>query len=442
MSNLSAALPVDGKMLHILWCDNANLIRGKALRVDALRDSDTDPPFVTISEAAQAVPVINDAPVPDTGLGPIGTVDLTADLSSLVPLPYTRGHWSVMGDMVKEGEPWAYCPRSFLKRMTAKAREVGLEIRGAFENEFYLLKDRDTLEPSDNTNFATALAMNINEAVIDEILSTLAEQGLTVEQYYPESGPGQQEITVRYDTALRACDQQIVFRETVRAIARKHSLTASFCPKVFADSSGSGCHFHLSLWHDDVNVLSDRSETYGLSPLARSFIAGILSHLPALMALTTPTVNSHRRIQPFGWSGAFRCCGVENKEAAVRAILDRDHRVRHIELKTIDASSNPYLALGAVIAAGLDGVEQELPLSKPMQVDPGRLTHREREAADIRSLPSKLHEALMHLKRDAVIRDSLGTELAQAYLGVKKAENEALEALTLEKELQLLLERY
>ncbi|MGZ4934000.1 MAG: glutamine synthetase family protein [Halobacteriota archaeon] len=444
MPNLSGALPADAAMLRILWCDNANLIRGKALRVDSLRDwhCNENPPFVSISEAAQAVPVMNDVPVSATGLGPIGTVDLTADLSSLVPLPYTRGHWGVMADMIKEGEPWTCCPRSFLKRMTAKAREAGLEIRGAFENEFYLLKDSDTLEPSDNTNFAAALAMNINETVIDEIISTLTEQGLTVEQYYPESGPGQQEITVRYDTALRACDQQIVFRETVRAIARNYGLTVSFLPKVFADSSGSGCHFHLSLWHDDVNVLSDSNDIYGLSRLARHFIAGVLSHLPALMALTAPTVNSYRRIQPFGWSGAFQCWGVENKEAAVRAILDRDHRVRHVELKTIDASSNPYLALGAIIAAGLDGVEQELPLSKPVQVDPGRLTQQEREAADIHPLPLELQEALAYLERDAVIIDSLGTGLARAYLGVKKAENEALEALTLDKELRLLLEKY
>ncbi len=442
MARPSSILPTDATMLRILWCDNANLIRGKALYADSLRSSNADPPFVNISEAAQAVPVMNDAPVSNTGLGPVGTINLTADLSSLVPLPYTRGHWSVMGDMMKEGEPWACCPRTFLKRMIAMAHEAGLEIKGAFENEFYLLKDSGALEPSDNTNFAAALAMNINETVIDEIIRTLTNQSLTVEQYYPESGPGQQEITVRYQSALRACDQQIVFRETARAIARRYGLAASFLPKVFADSSGSGCHLHLSVWHDDVNVLSDRAATCELSPLARHFIAGILSHLPALMALTTPTVNSYRRIQPFGWSGAFQCWGIENKEAAIRAILDRDHRIRHVELKTVDASSNPYLALGAIIAAGLDGIEQELHLSEPVQTDPGKLSQRAREAADIPPLPSTLQEALAHLERDATIIDSLGTKLSRAYLGVKKAENEALKALTLDKELQLLLEKY
>ncbi len=442
MSSPSVVLPTDAAMLRILWCDNANLIRGKALHRRAFSDADLAPPFVNISEAMQALPVTNDVPVSATGLGPIGTINLTADLSSLTPLPYTRGHWSVMGDMIKNGQPWACCPRSFLKRMVAKARDVGLEIRGAFENEFYLLHDGEALEPSDNTNFAAALAMNINEMVIDDIISTLVEQNVLVEQYYPESGPGQQEITVRFDTALRACDQQIVFRETTRALARNHGLVASFLPKIFADSTGSGCHFHLSLWQNNVNILSDRDEAYGLSRLARHFIAGILCHLPALMALTTPTVNSYRRIQPSLWSGAFKCWGIENKEAAVRAILDPDHRIRHVELKTVDATSNPYLALGAVIAAGLDGVERELSLSKPVQADPGQLTQREREAAGIQPLPSKLHDALACLERNVVIIDSLGMELARAYLGVKKAENEALEALTLEGERQLLLERY
>ncbi|MGZ4901665.1 MAG: glutamine synthetase family protein [Halobacteriota archaeon] len=442
MSNSTAVLPADAAMLRILWCDNANLIRGKAVRVDTLPALDEAPPFVTISEAMQALPVMKDAPVLSTGLGPIGAVNLTADLSSLVPLPYTRGHWSVMGDMIKQGEPWACCPRTFLKRMVAQAREAGLEIHAAFENEFYLLKDLETLEPSDHTNFAAVLAMNINEAVMDDFIDTLIEQGVMVEQYYPESGPGQQEVTVRYKTALRACDQQIVFRETARAIARNHGLIASFLPKVFADSTGNGCHLHLSVRRDDVNILPDRHATHGLSSLARHFIAGILNHLPALMAITTPTVNSFRRIQPSGWSGAFQCWGVENKEAAVRAILDRDDQIRHVELKTIDATSNPYLALGAVIAAGLDGIRQELELDKPVQVDPGQLSQREREAAGIEPLPTQLQDALTHLKRDGVVIASLGKELARAYLGVKKAESEALKSLKLDQERELLLEKY
>ncbi len=429
-------------MLRILWCDNANLIRGKALRVDPSQRSHTPPPFVSITEAAQAFPVTRDAPVAATGLGPVGSVILLADLSSLVPLPYTSGHWSVMGDMLKEGKPWSCCPRSFLKRMTATARQAGLEIQAAFENEFYLLKDYQTRESTDATSFASALAMNINEPVIDDIVRALTQQGLTVEQYYPESGPGQQEITVRHDTALRACDQQIVFRETVRAIARKHGLVASFLPKVYTDSTGSGCHLHLSLWHDGEDALSDHTGMYGLSSLARCFIAGLLRHLPALMALTTPTVNSYRRIQPFGWSGAFQCWGVENKEAAVRAIRDADNDIRHVEFKVIDASSNPYLALGVIIAAGLDGVEQELSLNKPVQVDPGRLTAREREAANIHSLPSNLQEALACLEGDAVILDALGEDLVRSYIGVKQAEREALEGLTLDSELELLLEKY
>ena len=442
MSNPSAVLPVDAAMLRILWCDNANLIRGKAVRVDTLPASDDDPPFVTISEAMQALPVMKDAPVLSTGLGPIGAIDLAADLSSLVRLPYTRGHWSAMGDMTKRGEPWACCPRAFLKRMVAQAQEAGLEIHAAFENEFYLLNGLNTLEPSDHTNFAAALAMNINEAMIDDFIDTLGEQGVTVEQYYPESGPGQQEVTVRYNTALRACDQQVIFRETARAIARSHGLIASFLPKVFADSTGNGCHLHLSLWRDDVNILPDRQATHGLSSAARHFIAGILHHLPALMAITTPTVNSYRRIEPSGWSGAFQCWGVENKEAAVRAILDRGHKIRHFELKTIDATSNPYLALGAVIAAGLDGIRRELELDKPVQVDPGQLSNQDREALGIEPLPTQLQDALTHLKRDGAIIASLGKELARAYLGVKKAENEALEAMTLDQERELLLEKY
>jgi glutamine synthetase len=348
-----------------------------------------------------------------------------------------------MGDMLKDGAPWACCPRSFLKRMIARAEEMRLVVKGAFENEFYLLKSvPGQIEPVDNTTFASTHAMDISADVITDIIQSLTAQGITVEQYYPESGPGQHEITVRYASALQACDRQITFRETVRAVALKHSLRASFLPKIFPDRSGSGCHLHLSLWQNSTNILSDEGGTYGLSNRARQFLAGIVSHLPALMALTTPIPNSYKRIQPSTWSGAFRCWGFDNREVAVRVVVDRDKGIRHFELKTVDASSNPYLALGAIIAAGLDGIERCLELSEPIQLDPSSLSTSEREKLNVSPLPSSASDALGFLESDQVILAALGKELARAYVGVKKAELAALESLTLEQEVELLLEKY
>jgi glutamine synthetase len=349
-----------------------------------------------------------------------------------------------MGDMVKDGYPWNLCPRNFLKTMIAEAKREGLQVIAAFENEFYLLRQTpDGVVPADETVFASTLAMDIHQPVIDEIVEALVEQGMPVEQYYPESGPGQQEISVLYTNALAAADQQIAFRETVRAIALQHNLKASFLPKIFADKAGSGCHLHLSLWQDGQNLLPNLERDGELSEVARRFMAGILHHLPALMALTTPSTNSYRRIRPHHWSGAFRCWGIDNREAALRVPTNPEEpSPTHFEFKTVDASANPYLALGAVIAAGLDGVRHCFELGEPVSVDPGHMTELERIAHGIDLLPTNLGQSIEHLSSDTVLLDALGPELAQAYLAVRKAEWEAMKDLELEAEVKLLLERY
>jgi glutamine synthetase len=430
------------RFVRILWCDNANIIRGKAVHRGTL--SEYLQHGVGISAAQQAIPVMYDAPAAGSGLGPVGEVRLVPDWSTLTPLPYAPRHARVMGDMVKDGSPWALCPRNFLKRMVTDAQREGLDVIAAFENEFYLLKQTaEGVVPADETVFASTLAMDLHHLVIDEIAEALVEQGMPVEQYYPESGPGQQEISILYTNALAAADQQIAFRETVRAIAGQNHLTASFLPKIFADKAGSGCHLHLSLWHEGQNLMPNLDAVGELSDVARRFIAGILHHLPALMALTTPSTNSYRRIRPHHWSGAFRCWGMDNREAAVRVPTHpADASPTQLELKTIDASANPYLALGAVIAAGLDGVRHCFELGEPVAIDPGYMTEADRSSCNIDALPINLEQSIEQLSNNEVLLDALGTELAQAYLAVRQAEWEAMNNLKLEDEVKLLLERY
>ncbi|NEQ81685.1 MAG: glutamine synthetase, partial [Moorea sp. SIO2I5] len=379
-----------------------------------------------------------------SGLGPIGEIRLVPDWETLTPLPYAPGHARVFGDMVNNGSPWPYCPRNFLKRMVAEAESEGLQVVAAYENEFYLLQPTpEGILPVDNSVFASTLAMDQHQQVIDHIAEALVEQGMPVEQYYPESGPGQQEISILYTQALPAADQQIAFRETVKAIAFQHHLVASFLPKILPDQAGNGCHLHLSLWRDGKNLLLNPEGDGGLSQVACQFIAGILQHLPALMALTTPSTNSYRRIRPHCWSGAFRCWGIDNREAAVRVPSNPDgESPTNFELKTVDASSNPYLALGAVMAAGLDGIRNSLELGEAVAVDPGHLTELERSERGIELLPTTLGEAIGNLSGDQVLLDALGVELAQAYLAVRKAEWEAMKDFELEEEVELLLERY
>ncbi len=439
LQNLDAA---GIRFVRILWCDNANIIRGKAVHRGALSEYFTH--GVGISTAQQAIPVMLDAPAPGSGLGPVGEVRLVPDWKTLTPLPYAPGHARVLGDMVKDGRPWNFCPRHFLKTMVASAKQEGLEVIAAFENEFYFLRQTaNGVVPADDTVYASSFGMDLHQAVIDEIAEALIEQGMPVEQYYSESGPGQQEISILYTTALTAADQQIAFRETVRAIAFQHNLKVSFLPKIFADKAGSGCHLHLSLWQEGENLIPNPEAKGELSQVARRFIAGILHHLPALMALTTPSTNSYRRIRPHHWSGAFRCWGMDNREAAVRVPTHPEEpSPTHFELKTVDASANPYLALGAVIAAGLDGVRHCFELGESVAVDPGYMTEAERSLYGIDLLPINLGKAIEYLSSDNVLLDALGSDLARAYLAVRKAEWEAMKDLELEAEVKLLLERY
>jgi glutamine synthetase len=340
------------KFARILWCDNANVIRAKA--VHGKRLSAYLKHGVGISAAQQALPVMFDAPASGSGLGPVGEIRLVPDPQTLTMLPYAPGHAQFMGDMIVDGSPWSCCPRHFLKRMIAEAAAMDLAIMAAFENEFYLLRPAtDRIVPADRTVFASTLSMDLQREAIEAIVDALSPQGVIVEQYYPESGPGQQELSIGYMHALGAADQQIIFRQTVHAVAAQHDRRASFAPKLFADHAGSGCHLHLSLWRNGENLVPDADHPGRLSSLSRKFLAGILAHLPALMALTTPSVNSYRRIRPHCWSGAYRCWGFDNREAAIRVpTFPEPPSPTHFELKTIDASANPYLALGDVIAAG------------------------------------------------------------------------------------------
>ncbi|MBN3959225.1 glutamine synthetase family protein [Nostoc sp. NMS8] len=430
------------RFVRILWCDNANIIRGKAVHVDML--SHYFDYGVGISAGQQGVPVMYDAVIPETGLGPVGEIRLVPDWFSFTPLPYAPSHARVMGNMVLNRSPWALCPRNFLIRMIEAARREGLEIKAAFENEFYLLRQTsEGIIPVDSTVFASTQAMDIHQEVIDEIVEALIAQKIPVEQYYPESGPGQQEISMRYTDALRAADWQISFRETVRAIAHHHNLTASFLPKIFPDAAGSGCHIHLSLWRNGQNILPDPQDICGVSQIGQAFIAGILDHLPTLMTLTTPSTNSYRRIRPHSWSGAFRCWGLDNREAAVRVPSNPGFNgSSHFELKTVDASANPYLALGAVIAAGLDGVQRSLKPGNPVAQDPGYLPIEERYANGIDLLPQSLGEALDCLKQNNILLNALNPDLSQAFLAVRQAEWSAMKDWELEAEVKLLLEKY
>ncbi len=423
--------------MRFLWCDNANILRAKVVPIDFLRDAYTR--GVGISYAQQAVPAMRDAFVADSGLGPVGEARLIGDWTSLVHLPYAPGHARVIGDMMVGGQPWSHCPRAFLRRMVERAESFGLSLQVALENEFYLLKPgQGRPEPLDDTLFCAVHGLNQTGDLFTQFVEALEDQWCRVVQFHPESGGGQLEISVLHTDPIAAADRQVTFRETIHAVAHRNDLMATFLPKPFPDRAGSGCHIHLSLWKGDRNITDPKTES---DTTSQHFMAGILEHLPELMALTTPTRNSYARLGPHLWSGAYSCWGYDNREAAVR-LPSSPLGVSHFELKTHDASANPYLALGGIIALGLQGVENKTALGKPVAQDPGLFTDEERQELGIERLPSELKHALAALERSEVLKEAMGEDLHRSYLSVKREELNSVLELSPEEEVDLLLRRY
>lgn len=279
------------------------------------------------------------------------------------------------------------------------------------------------LAPADDTVFCATGSMNLHRAFINNLTNALIAQGIEVEGYYPESGPGQQEVNIRYAEAARAADRQIVFRETARGVAMQHGLIASFLPKILEDRAGSGCHLNFSLWRHNQNISGDPQQASGISPEAGAFISGVLDHLPALAALTIPSKTSYRRIRPHFWAGAFRAWGHQNREAAVRVCKNKaGTEANRFELKTVDATANPYVALGAFIAAGLDGLRRNLTLPEEVDLDPGLIPEDQRKAKGIDLLPQSLGQALDALGKDNVLLEAIGERLAVSYQAVRRYE--------------------
>lgn len=414
------------QLVRFLYCDNGGVIRGKSTHVGQLARRMQS--GIGLVKGMQSFTSL-DSLAPDATYGPVGEIRLIPDPETFVVLPYAPRSAQMVVNMIElDHSPWALDPRSFLQRMIGRATGAGLTFDAAFENEFYLaLKTEDGYRPVDRSLCFSAIGMESTEEVIQDIVAALTDQGLTVELSHPELGWGQQELSIRHAPALRAADDQITYRQTVRAVAGHHGLIASLAPKPFADQAGSGAHLHWSIWDRDhkANRLVDAKGKDGLSPLARNAIAGVLTHLPGLLGLTTPSVNSFRRLQPHYWSSAYTVWGIENREAAVRVpsrYWDDEAGSTNLELKPSDASANPYIALGGVIAAALDGIERGLDPGDPVNVDPGNLTEAERAERGIRRFPGSASEALDELEQDAVLMNALGEGLGVEYLKVRRAE--------------------
>jgi glutamine synthetase len=415
------------KLVRCLYTDNGGIIRGKATHISGLRDRIEAGIGLTL--AMQAMNML-DQLAPVEGMGPVGEVRLTPDPSTFRLLPYAEKSAAMTTDMIKlDGQPWEACPRSFLKRQIKAAADMGLSLQMAVELEWSMAQQMTdgSFQPVDEALCFSTTAMTISHKVSLAIVEALEAQNIPVELYYPELGHGQQELSIHHADPLAAADNHIFTRETIRNVAYQHGMVASLAPKPFLDQAGNGGHIHFSLWDNNAqrNLMYDSSGPYSMSPLGLSFIAGILDHLPGLLALTCACYNSYHRLQPHFWSSAYTAWGPDNREGAVRVASrykGNEEGTANAELKAADLSANPYLAFGALIAAGLDGVRRNLDPGEPVLIDPGNFSESERTKRGIRRFPTTLNETVDALEKDAVLTNALGPLLATSYIAVKRLE--------------------
>lgn len=424
------------ELIRFLWVDHNGIVRGKAVTRRFLESRMES--GIGLAKSRQAASLM-DVGQPVPGFDAVGEVRLVPDPDTFIVLPHAPGSAAMLCDLVQlDGTPWEACPRTFLKSALAAAGD--LQVVASFEPEFTLCDTRpesgslSVLDDSlcfDNAGFDAA-----NDFAVG-LTRALQGQGIEVEMYHPEFGAGQHEMTLRHGPALAAADLSVWHKVITRGLASTMGLWATFAPVPAPGFRGNGNHLHLSMWQDrpggagPVNVFADASDALGLSERAYHFIGGVLHHLPGLLALTCAGVNSYERLQPGMWSGAHACYGQDNREAAVRVpsrLRGSTAASTNIELKASDSTANPYLALGAVVHAGLDGIARRLDPGPQLAEDPNGLTDAQRDALGL-ALPRSLEEAVQALSRDEFLMDVLGPLRRRLYPAIKEADIRVMKEL-------------
>ena len=343
-----------------------------------------------------------------------------------------------------DGTPFEGDPRRVLRAQVERAQALGLEMYVGTEPEFFLFErgpnGAATTVTHDRAGYFDLAPIDRGERIRREIASRLVEMGFEIEASHHEVAPGQHEIDFRYAPALETADRIATFKFVVKRIALEHGLLASFLPKPIAGVSGSGMHCHLSLFKDGQNVFDDPSGEHGLSTTAHQFVAGLLDHAEGMTAITNPLVNSYKRLVPGFEAPVNIAWSTSNRSALVRIPAKRGPSTR-AELRMPDPSCNPYLALAAMLAAGLDGIERQLEPPPAIQRNIFRMTVREKRHHRVKELPADLREAVDELAKDEVIAAALGEHVMEHYVTAKRAEwreySSAVHAWELERYLDL-----
>ena len=431
------------RALVVSYHDNASISRAKVLPARALDAAASH--GITISNSVGFLFSVDDHLNETAALDPIvGDLRGIPDLSATAMLdPATGLAWAPADLHALDGSLHPTCTRSALRRVVADATSAGFEFRVGFELEFTLFRDAvagaggtagpgTAVEPllaAGGPGYSTRAVLDV-EAFMLDTLSALDVAGVPVAQFHPEFGDGQYELAFAPRDPLRAVDDLALARIVILRTAAAQGLRVSFAPVPLVGSATNGCHVHLSATHDGTALLADPDATLGFTSTGGQLIAGILDRLEEGVALLGGSVLSFVRLSPHSWAGADICWGAANREAAIRFVSGQvadaalQARQANIEVKPVDAAANPYLAVAAILASAVDGVQRRVKLPDPVEIDPSRLSDEERAHRGIRRLPADLATALDLLDGSEFFRGVFGDVLLDAYLAVRRHEAE------------------
>jgi glutamine synthetase len=421
------------ELVELSFVDNAGITRVKAVPLGRLASVaahgvGASPCFETFGS--------DDVMVAGRYLGgPDGDLRLVPDLDRAVALAGVPGWgWAPADKFTQDGARFVACQRGFVARQVAAAAAQGLTLRMAFEHEWILGRaDAEGFVPAFSGPAYGQIRLEQVADYARELVADLQAQGLAVDQFHPEYSISQVELSVAAADPVAAADDAVLVRHTIRSRSLRHGWRATFAPSVDPDGAGSGAHLHLSVHDAEGNAMSGGGGAAGMRPAGEAFVAGVLRELPALVAVGAGHPVSFLRLQPSRWAGIWQCWGVETRETAIRMITGvagTETWAANAELKCFDATANPYLVVGAVIAAGLAGVADELRLPPPAIGDPAALDPIAQASAGIHRLPVSSLEAAEALAESRVLAAALGPELRDAILTVRRAEAERCAGLT------------
>ncbi len=324
-----------------------------------------------------------------------------------------------------DGTPFAGDPRHVLKRTVQEAAEMGYQMDVGPECEFFLFHTDDEGNPTTITHekagYFDVGPLDLGENARRDMILTLEDMGFVVEASHHEDAPAQHEIDFHYDEALKTADDIMTFKLAVKTIAKRHGLYASFMPKPKTGVNGSGMHINMSLARDGVNVFYDGQDCNHLSKEGYWFIGGIMKHIAAITAITNPLVNSYKRLVPGYEAPVYIAWSMRNRSPLIR-IPAQTGTTQRIELRSPDSATNPYLAIAVCLAAGLDGIRNQIEPPASVEGNIFAMSEEEREKAGIKCLPTSLAEAIDGLEQDALIREVLGEHISRKYIEAKKEE--------------------